>query len=578
MATKKQPNVIFVLTDDQGYGELGCTGNPWIQTPCIDAFHAESAHFTDYHVSPLCAPSRGGLMSGRSPLRNGVWATCWGRSILSRAEYTLANLFEDNGYATGMFGKWHLGDNYPYRPQDRGFQRVVAHKGGGVGQTPDFWGNNYFDDTYFANGEPTKYDGYCTDVWFDCAKQFIREQHAAGDKPFFAYIATNAPHSPYLVEEKYSKKYEGNPDIVEPAFYGMIENIDENFGALRTMLQTLGIEDDTILIFMTDNGSSGCGTFDENEHLVRGYNAGMRGKKVSNYEGGHRVPFFIRYANGNLTQGDIDGLAIHLDFIPTLAEVCGLPLPERFHGDGISLGGALLRGEAIPTDRVAFQQLHQWTHTPPKWENAVMKNRWRLINGVELYDLSTDPSQKQDVSADYPAVVAELRAAHEAWWAEVDPEMHKYNALLLGDLHENPTRLDSMDVLGDVAWNQNHVAAAVQSCGIWAVEYAAAGKYRFTISRWPEELEGFIAQGLPDERVKEPAPYQHLAKKAIEVASVQLMVNGKLYTASADGMQGSVVVDIPGSGEDTLKAKLICSDGTVYGAFYVYVERLNAQV
>ena len=179
----KSPNVILVITDDQGYGDLGCTGNPWIQTAHIDAFYEEAVRFTDFHVSPLCTPTRGALMSGRRPVRNGAWATCWGRSILRKSETTMADVFGASGYRTGMFGKWHLGDNYPYRPQDRGFQKVVAHKGGGVGQTPDTWGNNYFDDTYFHNGEPVEHAGYCTDVWFDEAIHFIEENK---DEPFFA--------------------------------------------------------------------------------------------------------------------------------------------------------------------------------------------------------------------------------------------------------------------------------------------------------------------------------------------------------------------------------------------------------
>ncbi|HQI77416.1 MAG TPA: sulfatase-like hydrolase/transferase, partial [Candidatus Latescibacteria bacterium] len=189
-----QPNVILVITDDQGYGDLGCTGNPWIQTPNIDRFYGESLRLRDFHVSPLCTPTRGAIMTGHHPVRNGAWATCWGRSILRRDEVTMADVFAASGYRTGMFGKWHLGDNYPYRPMDRGFQHVVAHKGGGVGQTPDFWGNNYFDDTYFHNGEPVPHEGYCTDVWFAEATKSIE---ANRDRPFFAYIATNAPHGPF---------------------------------------------------------------------------------------------------------------------------------------------------------------------------------------------------------------------------------------------------------------------------------------------------------------------------------------------------------------------------------------------
>ena len=236
----KKPNIVIVITDDQGYADLGCTGNPWIKTPNIDRFYTEAARFNDFHVAPLCAPTRGALMSGRRPLRNGAWATCWGRSILKNDSPTIANVLAENGYKTGMFGKWHLGDNYPYRPQDRGFQKVVAHKGGGVGQTPDFWGNNYFDDTYFSNSVPVKYEGYCTDVWFEQAFKFIEENR---EGPFFAYIATNAPHHPYLVDVKYSGQYRGNPLIPEPEFYGMITNIDENFGKLRTALQRLALEE-----------------------------------------------------------------------------------------------------------------------------------------------------------------------------------------------------------------------------------------------------------------------------------------------------------------------------------------------
>ncbi|MXX02485.1 MAG: sulfatase-like hydrolase/transferase, partial [Gemmatimonadetes bacterium] len=271
----KRPNVILVITDDQGYGDLGCTGHPWLKTPRIDAFHDDAVRLTDFHVSPLCTPTRGALMTGRRPVRNGAWATCWGRSILRKSETTMADVFGAAGYRTAMFGKWHLGDNYPYRPQDRGFQHVVAHKGGGVGQTPDFWGNNYFDDTYFHNGAPVEHAGYCTDVWFDEAIRFIEGcaggQSATGeagsDAPFFVYLSTNAPHTPYLVSEEYARPYHGNPDVPEPEFCGMIANIDENFGRLRRRLAELDLEENTILIFMTDNGSSGGSELDENQHV-----------------------------------------------------------------------------------------------------------------------------------------------------------------------------------------------------------------------------------------------------------------------------------------------------------------------
>ncbi len=278
----KKPNIILVLTDDQGYGDLGCHGSPWIISPEIDKFHKESVRFTNYHVAPLCTPTRGALFTGRRPLANGAWDASGAHSIPYKDQKTIAHVFGDNGYNTGLFGKWHLGGNYPYRPHDRGFQRVVAHRGGGIGQTPDFWGNNYFDDTYFANGKPNKYEGYCTDIWFEQAIEYIKESK---DKPFFVVIATNAPHKPHLVEKKYENLYLNKPftsDIPDPKFSGMITNIDENFGKLRKVLKNLNVEDDTILIFMTDNGSAGGIEVDpKTKYVTKGYNANMRGRTVS---------------------------------------------------------------------------------------------------------------------------------------------------------------------------------------------------------------------------------------------------------------------------------------------------------
>jgi arylsulfatase A-like enzyme len=205
-APHSRPNIVFVITDDQGYGDLGCHGNPVIQTPNIDALYRESVRLTDFHVGPTCAPTRAGLLTGHFHNSTGVWHTIGGRSLLRRDEWSLATAFSEGGYATGLFGKWHLGDNAPYRPQDRGFQTVVAHGGGGVGQTPDYWGNSYQDDTYAVNGEWTPFEGYCTDIWFNEALTFI---DANRDRPFFCYISTNAPHSPYIVDEAYSERYAG---------------------------------------------------------------------------------------------------------------------------------------------------------------------------------------------------------------------------------------------------------------------------------------------------------------------------------------------------------------------------------
>ncbi|MGB2821551.1 MAG: arylsulfatase, partial [Phycisphaerae bacterium] len=281
-----KPNVVLVITDDQGYGDLGCHGNEVIRTPNIDRLHGESVRLTNFHVGPTCAPTRAGLMTGRYCNCTGVWHTIAGRSLIRRDEVTMADVFAAGGYRTGIFGKWHLGDNYPFRPQDRGFQDVLVHGGGGVSQTPDYWGNDYFDDTYFRSGVPESCTGYCTDVWFDEAMKFIE---AGRDRPFFCYLPTNAPHGPYNVADSYSRPYRGLIPDQRANFYGMITNIDDNVGRLRAKLAELGIEENTILIWMTDNGTSAGCSLDENEFVREGFNAGMRGMKGSAYDGGHRT-------------------------------------------------------------------------------------------------------------------------------------------------------------------------------------------------------------------------------------------------------------------------------------------------
>ena len=287
----RKPNVVIVITDDQGYGDLAFTGNSVIRTPTLDKLSKQGTLLNNFHVDPTCAPTRSALMTGRYSDRVGVWHTVQGRSLLRRRETTMPDIFGANGYATGMFGKWHLGDCYPYRPEDRGFQHCVYHQAGGVGQAPDYWGNDYFDDTYIVNGKHQRLEGYCTDVWFDQGMKFIKDNK---DKPFFAYISTNAPHGPYYSPEKYSKPYAGNPKVPLPEFYGMITNIDDNMARLMKMLDDEGLADNTILVFMTDNGTAA------GIKGGRGYDGGMRGMKNSEYEGGHRVPFMIRWPNGKI--------------------------------------------------------------------------------------------------------------------------------------------------------------------------------------------------------------------------------------------------------------------------------------
>lgn len=600
-----KPNVILVITDDQGYGDLGCTGNFWIETPNIDEFYQKAVRLSDFHVSPLCAPTRGALMTGHNPLRNGVWATCWGRSMLKKDEITMADIFADNGYKTGIFGKWHLGDNYPYRPQDRGFQKVVSHKGGGVGQTPDYWGNNYFDDTYFVNGEPEDYEGYCTDIWFEEGLKFIEENK---DKPFFCYISTNAPHSPYLVAEEYREPYEDNSDIPEPAFYGMITNIDENFGKLEQKLNELNLKDNTILIFMTDNGSSGGCTLNNDSFVDKGYNAGMRGKKASYYEGGHRVPFFIRWPKKQIQGGkDITQMTAHVDVLPTFIDLCDLEVESSLEFDGTSLAPLLLEEDFVDNDdeqyieqnkgitfvekdnkglaekktdlaeRKVFVQYRQNTDLPKKWTNAVMKDKWRLINGEELYDIKSDPGQKVDIADQYPEIVKELRESHEDWWEEVYPRLQEYAPISLGNEAENPVCLCAMDVMGDVAWSQAMIVMAQKSTGKWKVEVEKDGLYRISFRRWPEELSLPIDNVIDRETADSIAPYQNVSEiRKIEPETAIVKVGD--FKQEKEVKPGEEEVVFKGqltTGVTDLEAWFIDGNGERCGAYYVYVEYLG---
>ena len=580
----RRPNLVLVITDDQGYGDLGCTGNPWLSTPNIDEFHKQAIRLTDFHVSPLCTPTRAALMTGRRPLRTGAWATTWGRSLLRSSETTMAELFAASGYDTGLFGKWHLGDNYPYRPQDRGFQHVVAHKGGGVGQSSDFWGNNYFDDTYFHNGIPEAHKGYCTDIWFDEAIAFM-ETHR--EKPFFACITTNAPHSPYLVADDYKKAYLGNPDIPNPGFYGMIANIDENFGRLRARLAEWDLEDDTVLIFMTDNGSSGGCDVDGEERVTGGYNAGMRGKKGSYYEGGHRVPFFIRWPKGHIGLAGLNGyrmggqdvaeMTLHVDLLPTLIELCDLEHPEALAFDGISLAG-LLRGEpaGASDDRTHFIQYRQGSDPPEKWTNAVMTSRWRLVCGRELYDIKSDPGQQRNLTVEYPDVVARLRELHELWWATIWRSLEERSPIVLGSEEENPTTLCCFDVTGDVAWNQCAIAAAAETSGSWWVRVTAAGTYRFALRRWPSELNLPLDEALGAEEAAALAPYlDDITCRSRKPLKARLRIFGvEQVVEVVPGTEETVIeVFVPRAGVGQLDAWFIHDGGVELGAYYVTVAR-----
>lgn len=425
---QKPPNIVLVMTDDQGYGDLGFTGNPILKTPHLDAFARQSVRFTDFHVSPTCAPTRASLMTGRHEFRSGVTHTIHERERLSLKAVTLPQVLKTVGYTTGIFGKWHLGDEDAYQPGRRGFDEVFIHGAGGIGQTyagscGDAPGNTYFDPAIRHNGRFVKTKGYCTDVFFAQALQWMGAKRK--DKsPFFAYITPNAPHAPLQCPEEYAKRYAGRVDTNTAKFYGMIENIDDNFGRLIAKLDEWGLPQDTLVIFMTDNG----GTVG-----VKHFNAGMRAQKGTPNEGGVRVPSFWRWPAGFSGGKDCAAVTAHVDILPTLAQITGARLPEGISLDGRSLLPLLKNPLANWADRFLFTHVGRWEKGKVLEANftncAVRNTRFRFVNNQELYDLKADPGEKQNVIAEHPKIVTAMRAAYDQWWHEVLPALENENAV-----------------------------------------------------------------------------------------------------------------------------------------------------
>lgn len=493
MMKSRRPNVVFVLTDDQGYGEIGAHGNPYIQTPHLDKLHSECVRFTDFHVGATCAPTRAGILTGHNCNSTGVWHTIGGRSLLRKDEWTLANALKEAGYRTGHFGKWHLGDATPFRPHERGFEYSIAHWGGAIGNIADNWGNDYFDDTYSVNGKPVKFSGFCADVFFSEGMKFI-EKHK--DENFFCYIASNTPHGPWNIEDRYTKMYRDATSSDQHArFYGTVTNVDENIGRLRAKLAELGIADNTILVFMTDNGSGGgVDCHQETGHVEEGplnYNAGMRGVKGWEYEGGHRVPFFLYCPAAGAAEGrDIPELTSYTDFMPTILDLCGVEVPagRTFHGQSLK---PLIRGDRDGNwrERVLVADVQRIAR-PVKWQRScVMKDRWRLINGRELYDLSADPRQTRDISAGQKELVAELRDGYCKWWDLVSEQFDRDIPFHIGETDEEVllTTHDIRNEAAAAAWNQQQVREAKIVSGYWEIDVRRAGRYQFEMRRWPRE-------------------------------------------------------------------------------------------
>ncbi len=478
---------------------MSCHGNPYLDTPNLDRLHDEGVSFDDYHVDPYCTPSRAALMTGRYSVRVGAWAVTEGRQLLNADEVTMADVFSASGYRTGMFGKWHLGDPYPYAPRYRGFHDTVHHLAGGVDEIGNPVENDYFDDTYYRNGVPEKFDGYCTDVFFDEALRFIGEGKGTDfEQPFFVYLPLNAMHGPLTVDPSYSDPFltRGLSES-RSKFFGMVQNFDENLGRLLQSLKQWGIDENTLVIFMGDNGTGG----GVDSRTMEGYNAGMRGKKGSTYEGGHRVACFARWP-GTLDAGKtVEALTAHFDWLPTLVDLCDLEKPSGVAFDGRSIE-SLMRGESSSwRERVLFvdrqaDQLEMWNPSVGSEQKypsrTVLTERWRLVNG-ELFDISADPGQKRDLARQNPEVVETLSGAYKEHFEDVSNHGGNFTPFIIGAPEENPTRFTTRDwhhTDGGVIWKLSLVEDdSLFVNGFWALYAQTAGRYEFRISRYPRDLE-----------------------------------------------------------------------------------------
>ncbi len=441
-AAPPRPNVLLIITDDQGYGDLSIHGNPHLRTPHIDRLGNEGVRFDRFYVNSFCAPTRAAVLTGRWPLRTGTHGVTHNREAMRPSEVTLAEAFSPAGYRSVCIGKWHNGEQHPFTPGGQGFDEVLGFNNG-------HW-NNYFDATLLRGSKPEATKGYITDVLTDEAMRFIG---AARDQkqPFFCYLAYNAPHSPYQVPDKYFDKFKaaGMEDNVA-AFYGMCENIDDNVGRLLARLEELKVAEDTIVLFLTDNGGTAG---------VKTYNAGMRGGKTSLHEGGSRVPLFVRWPAAKWQPHLVRHITAHIDLFPTLMALCGVSPPAGPKVDGVSLRPLLEGGAGTPwPDRVLF------THNPidetNKYPGAVRTQTHRLVREIkgsgggskakandasatpwQLYDMEKDPGQETNIATQQPELAAQLAAKYDAWFADISGGGLRRFPLPVGHAEQNPVEL-----------------------------------------------------------------------------------------------------------------------------------------
>lgn len=481
---EQKPNIILIITDDQGYGDIGYNGNPHIKTPNLDLLATNSMRFNNFYVSPVCAPTRSSLLTGRYSLRTGVTDTYNGGAMMSNDETTLAEILKENNYQTGIFGKWHLGDNYPFRPTDQGFHESLIHLSGGIGQVGDFTnyykGNrSYFDPILWHNNEQKKYEGYCSDIFTDEAIKFIEENKS---NQFFCYLSFNAPHTPLQVPDKYYDLYKNvDPSVISESekismteknvldakrIYGMVTNIDDNVGKLVSKLKELNIDQNTILIFMTDNGPQ----------QFR-YVSNLRGLKSSVYNGGIKVPFYLSYPKIHDAGLDIDNFSAHIDVLPSLLDLCDIETPKNIKIDGKNF---------LNKSREERSFFSYWTRKSPElYQNmSLNKGNYKLVGNTnydspierfELFDIDNDPYEMENLIENKKELAIQMKLEMDNIYNELINSKNIKNKprIIIGSEFENPTYLNRNDASGQRGiWAQNEIF------GFWRIK-ALSGKYNF---------------------------------------------------------------------------------------------------
>ena len=494
-----RPNVILVMTDDQGYGDVRSHDNPLIDTPNLDQLAQDGARFKNFFVSPLCAPTRASLLTGRYHIRTGTVNVSNKLEIMRAEETTLAELFKANGYSTALFGKWHNGEHYPHNPNGQGFDEFVGFCAGHTG--------NYFDPVLQHNAGTTETQGFITDVLTDRAMEWIE---ANRDEKFYCYIPYNAPHTPYQVPDAYYAKYKARGlDVKTATLYGMVENIDDNMGRLLKKVEELGLQENTIVLFLTDNGPN---TRDR-------YNGGMKGHKGQVDEGGVRVPLFVRWSGHIKPDRVVDGLAAHIDLLPTLADLCDIEVPDSLRLDGRSLKASLLDEQTAPSDRMIFTHRY-WAKQLQLPNGAARSLRYRYVLTAKqesLFDLVEDPGQKKDISEELPKQFQRHRAAYRDWFADVSKDWELESLIPCG-YHQFPV---------------THLHA-VQSTLSGALRFHGKGFHHDWIVNWVEPDDKItwdidvVESGVFRVAVKYTCPKKDIGSQ------IRIQVNGSKLTAVVD--------------------------------------------